>query len=653
MQVVVVSPYPNPKNLYWRPDGSPSAEHYDTDDRPTVSPWPDDGRRLVFQFGKPVPPGSDYQLQFSLPIGTNSYPSAGNHPTAQLVSFEKFPTGAKTVSIRLGVASAAWSELATYEPGADTTVFLPVGFEFQRPKPWISGTELRVLAPDPSIELRMFAIDSQRHEHSSTATMFSQSYGTDPRSGMRIPSQTKRELTFMFENLPPSKIVAYRLESRKYQFVEFSNVVLDPEKPEPALPLSAAELIPPKGFGRVVDVENRPVVGAALIDKAAHWSAISGPAGLFPLPVPPPRQFGQFKLTVEAVGFARREDVMLLLDPSGALLEQSLLVDVSKRPTEGRGIIELQRPGRVEGRVLGPDGKPLAAAPVELDVRNYFDGVTHCVGSAASTLTDANGRFTIDNVLPGELLLRYPGSNARSPIKGVGAGLRATLANGQTLNGVVLDSSKSTAGATGRVVDKTGSAVAGAEVAFVWDNGGGWNRDPWPDAISKTDDRGQFRLARLPPGNWHILVSVGTTNFEPVPVTLRENHVSTADVVLPVENTSAGAGQRELALPLDASQLPPPDGFGRVVDMQHRPIAGAILINAKQNWETDGKTPLKDEKAPWWSTSAGDGLFRLPPMEPGKFSDQIHVSLAGFASLDYQLNRGPDGKITSKGSRRY
>ncbi len=302
---------------------------------------------------------------------------------------------------------------------------------------------------------------------------------------------------------------------------------------------------PPPGFGRIVDVQGRPVVGATLTDGAAKWSAASGTDGLFPLPrIQHPHQFGQFNLTVEAVGFARRDDVMLLFDPSGALLEQSLLVDVSKRPTEERGIIELQRRGRVEGRVLGPNGKPLAAAPVQLDVKNYFDGVMHYIGSAASTATDANGRFTIENVLPGELLLHYPGSNVHPPIKSVGAGLRATLADGQSLKGVVLDLSKSTAGATGRVVDKTGIAVSGAEVAFVWDNGGGWTRDPWPDAISKTDDRGQFRLARLPPGDWHIVVSVGTTYFDPVPVTLLENHVSTADVVLPVVHTSVGRLRR-------------------------------------------------------------------------------------------------------------
>ena len=210
---------------------------------------------------------------------------------------------------------------------------------------------------------------------------------------------------------------------------------------------------PPAGFGRVVNVQGRPIAGATLTDAATKWSTLSGTDGLFPLPkIQRPRQFGKFNLTVEAVGFARRDDVMLLLDPSGALLEQSLLVDVSKRPTEGRGIIQLQRPGRVEGRVLGLDGKPLAAAPLVLDVADHFDGRTSYVGNAANTVTDARGRFTLDNIAPGELLLYYPGSNARPPIKDVGAGARLRLADGQTLKDVVLDLSKSTAVATGRIV---------------------------------------------------------------------------------------------------------------------------------------------------------------------------------------------------------
>jgi beta-lactamase regulating signal transducer with metallopeptidase domain/protocatechuate 3,4-dioxygenase beta subunit len=384
---------------------------------------------------------------------------------------------------------------------------------------------------------------------------------------------------------------------------------------------------PPAGFGRVVDVQGRPIAGAKLTDQAAKWSAVSGPNGLFPLPkTQRPGQFGQFNILVEAAGFVRRDSVSLLLDPTGKPEEQTTIVDVSKRPTEGRGIIGLQRPGRVEGSVLGLDGKPLAAAPVQLDVRNYFDGMTTCVGNAASTVTDANGRFILDKVTPGELLLRLRGSNARSRLKEVGTGLRVTLADGQTLKDVVLDLSKSTAVATGRVVDKTGKAISGAHVAFVWENGGGWTWDPWPDGIKMTDDQGRYRLTGLPPGKWHILANFGTTYSEPVPVVLSEKSASVADVVLPVIHAPAGRLRR--VQPTAAA--PPPAGFGRVVDMQGAPIAAA---------------KLKSQTTKWSAVSGADGLFPLPELRPIT-PENLDVTADGFMYRDdVNLWRNGDGEI--------
>ena len=113
---------------------------------------------------------------------------------------------------------------------------------------------------------------------------------------------------------------------------------------------------PHDGFGRVVDVNGRPVVHAKLRGIQSKWTAESGPEGLFRLP-PLRRATGNgidvAYIEIAAEGYAVRRDIDLWRDAYGEVEPH-------------KGVLELHRIGRLEGHVLGPDGKPLAGAPCRL-----------------------------------------------------------------------------------------------------------------------------------------------------------------------------------------------------------------------------------------------------------------------------------------------
>lgn len=316
----------------------------------------------------------------------------------------------------------------------------------------------------------------------------------------------------------------------------------DPVTTPGKIPITA--LAPPAGFGRVVDIQNRPIGGAKLSQKQLKWSATCDASGLFRLPKPlSPKQYGQFDLSAAAPGFVSRDYVMFTFVPKGSLLNPNT-PDMNPAPKLGDdGIIRLQRLGRVEGTVLGLNGKPLAKAPIELDVRDHFESMTSMIGGAAHAMTDANGRFAMSHVPSGDLLIYYPGWNGRPPVKGVATAVAVNMADGQALRNVVLDLSKSTAIATGQVLDKDGKPVAAANVTLQWRTDTGWS------AVAsmfqaKSDNDGRYRLEKLPQGNWAISATIGHTYGEPVAVVLSGDKPAHLDLVLPVVHALSGRIRR-------------------------------------------------------------------------------------------------------------
>src|SRR5208282_5240094 len=84
------------------------------------------------------------------------------------------------------------------------------------------------------------------------------------------------------------------------------------------------------------------------------------------------------------------------------------LLEVGSIPADGT--VQLKRPGAIEGRVLGPDGKPLVHAPLSLDTLVEYPKGTVGTGNHLRAISDEQGRFRIEGVPPGKHRLYYPWS---------------------------------------------------------------------------------------------------------------------------------------------------------------------------------------------------------------------------------------------------
>ncbi|MCB9879339.1 MAG: carboxypeptidase regulatory-like domain-containing protein [Planctomycetes bacterium] len=128
--------------------------------------------------------------------------------------------------------------------------------------------------------------------------------------------------------------------------------------------------------------------------------------------------------------------------------------------------VRVERAGRIEGVLVGPDGAPIAGSEVvasrvsgspRLEVVEDA-GLMPFGGGRSSAKTDAQGRFVIDDVHPGLLAVRATG-DLHKPVEKSGV----QVAPGANVTGLRLVADP---GATVRVtvVDETGAPVVGAKV---------------------------------------------------------------------------------------------------------------------------------------------------------------------------------------------
>ena len=213
----------------------------------------------------------------------------------------------------------------------------------------------------------------------------------------------------------------------------------------------------------------------------------------------------------------------------------------------GNGTVQLKRPGAIEGRVLGPDGKLLVHAPLSLTTVVEYPPVPSS-GRVARHLARCRGvhariqnrhreslagdhrrarAFHIEGVPPGNIssvlsLVRADAGEVESgrwrafgskkdghlvvslPLAGYGLVKPVTVYEAATAKDVVLDFSQSTAAVEGKVHDAAGKPVSGATVRLFWPGGDGknWMSLDLPDVV--TDAAGHYRIDHLPPGSLQL-----------------------------------------------------------------------------------------------------------------------------------------------------
>lgn len=167
--------------------------------------------------------------------------------------------------------------------------------------------------------------------------------------------------------------------------------------------------------------------------------------------------------------------------------------------------------GKIAGRVLGADnGRPLSRALVRLGAPDLPGG--------RSVLTDISGGFEFADLPAG----RYTVTASKTGYVGLAYGQRRPrqagtplqVAMGQELNGIEIRLPRGGA-ISGHVYDETGDPLPGAAVRVMRYQYAQGARQLAPAGGGQTDDRGEFRIWGLDPGEYYV--SAVARNFSPNP----------------------------------------------------------------------------------------------------------------------------------------
>ncbi len=325
--------------------------------------------------------------------------------------------------------------------------------------------------------------------------------------------------------------------------------------------------------GRVIDARGAPVEGAS-VDPYPSTGAtvVTGPDGRFRLTGL--ARGRRFHLSVSREGYA--ESNLPGLEAPTLEPVQVVLQDLALR--------------RLTGRVLDPEGRPVAGAQVitftehERGLGGGKTGYGHW--SYHPTTTDGEGKFVLTGDA-GEVSfgVRAPGyrmrlvRGLRFPEQGDAAPVEVTLERGAILEG--------------RVVDGRGEPVAGADVrAHLEDRDDRMLSSPH----GATDTEGRYRLEGLELGEHNVMVRVeGNDQLLQRPTEVRP-------------------GVNRLDFAFDSGV----EVSGRVTDAQGTPLpAVALLLRPVRSRQT------------FSTRSRMDGTFLFPAVTNGIF--QLEGSASGFA----------------------
>jgi beta-lactamase regulating signal transducer with metallopeptidase domain len=302
---------------------------------------------------------------------------------------------------------------------------------------------------------------------------------------------------------------------------------------------------------RVVDSGNRGVPGAVLTFRTQSGDllgrVLSDAEGRFLWPAVDHREAFAFVAQVRASGYWPRKEVDVVRRVDGTFMDTEIC---------------LHRSARLSGILFGPDGKPLAHAPLSMHTYQRYPHTAAMTSNHLRSFSDINGKWTFEAIPPGQILVFYPWMGPTmgevnagiwdrwkkpgetypsAPIKGVCAFLSLTVEDGAVIDELRIDLSRSVCALEGDVTDRQGKPVRGARVSALMELP--YGRQSFHDGSAfppaQTDSTGHYRLAGLPAGLWHIRATDADykNGGKLIPVQLRPGQAAqrnlTVDLVLP------------------------------------------------------------------------------------------------------------------------
>jgi hypothetical protein len=260
------------------------------------------------------------------------------------------------------------------------------------------------------------------------------------------------------------------------------------------------------------------------------------------------------------------------------------------------------KPAALEGLVANSvTGAPIKKAIVTL--RCASENWGH------QALTDAAGRFRLENLQPGQYALW---AEAEGFVRNPPPSLSLTLTDGQAVKDFAIQLIPFGA-ISGKALDENGDPITGATVEalrYAYSRNG---RSLETKASATSNDRGEFRLFNLQPGRWYIAARKyidpptatgrvhGARPEEEYPQTYYPG-VSRPDDATAVELTP-GAELTQVAFPLRKARVY--HIRGKLIDARTRqPVSQSRVLVANR----------------WYVTARPDGSFDMRGMPPGTYS---------------------------------
>lgn len=304
--------------------------------------------------------------------------------------------------------------------------------------------------------------------------------------------------------------------------------------------------------------------------------------------------------------------------------------------------------GVIRGRVVRADtGEPLRRVHVRVD-----EWSNAALGGPAATMTDAEGRYELTQLPAG----RYQLKARRGGYVEVAYGQRRPFERGRPLElgeRTVLQNIDFAlppgAVVTGRVVDETGEAVAQVSVSLARRRYVDGARRLVPESGGSTDDRGEFRIFGVPPGDYVIVA-----RFDSIDLGSRDRmrYVPTYYPGTPIaseaQRVTVGLGQEVPGITMALARAATATVRGVVRSSGQASSGPFTFVVAREISGAQAHVPMST------AVTAGDGSFAIAGLLPGAYVLEAQsTSGSEFAAMEVVIDGADVAGVTlvlSKGA---